>query len=188
MTCLQHTFLSLILVTLTGCGTAQLAVSLSPEMQRLREGEREFEQGDYQNAENIFQEITTSDGNTQTRNTALYNLACARIMTATDSEDFLSAIHLLDDWQHTSPSFIYVENPNMVVAALKARAGVILEDRTAIEEQRDTAYSQVKKNKKIIAGHKKQIAELNSRLETLQHQIQELEAIDSQLQEKKNPL
>lgn len=188
MNCLQHAFLSLILFTLTGCSTSQLAVSFSPEMQRLREGEREFEKGNYQNAENIFQEIATSNENKQARNTALYNLTCARIMTAADSDDFLSAVHLLDNWQHSSPGYIYVENPNMVVAALKARAGMILEDKAAIEEERDSAYSQVKKNKKIIARYKRQIVDLNSRLETLQHQIQELEAIDSQLQEKKNPL
>jgi TolA-binding protein len=166
----------------------QLAVSFSPEMQRLREGEREFERGNYPAAETIFQEISTGTGNTQTRNTALYDLACARIMTAADSEELLSAIHLLDGWQPTPPGFLYIENPNMVVTALKVRTGAILEDKMAIEEERDKARSRMRKNKKTIAGHQRKIAELNSRLQKLQHQIDELEAIDSQLQEKKNPL
>jgi hypothetical protein len=189
MTYKYYIFISLLLsVTLSGCSTVQLAVSFSPEMQRLREGEREFEQGNYTNAESIFHEISISNGNSQTRNTALYDLACARIITAEDSEDFLSAIHNLDDWQHTPPSFFYAENPNLIVTALKARADVLLEDKIAIEEQRDSAHSQVVENRKIIAGHKRKIAELNSQLQTLQHQIEALEAIDYQIQEKKNPL
>lgn len=189
MTSMRYIFFSLILsVTLTSCSSVQLAVSFSPEMQRLREGEREFEQGKYTAAESIFKEISTSAGSTQTKNTALYDLACARIMTAADSEELLSAIHLLDGWQHTPPGFFYVENPNMVITALKSKASVIEEDKIAIEEERDTARSRIAENKKAIAKQKRKIAKLNSQLQTLQHQIEELESIDYQLQEKKNPL
>lgn len=186
---MRYIIISLLLsVTLTGCSPVHLAVSFSPEMQRLREGEREFERGNYPAAESIFQEISTSAVSTQTKNTALYDLVCTRIMTAADSDDLLSAILLLDGWQHTPPGFLYTENPNMVITALKARMDVIRQDRIAIEKERDTARSRIKKNKKEIARHKRKIEELTNQLQTLQHQIKELEAIDYQLQEKKNPL
>lgn len=182
MTIIRSILFSLItLLCLSGCGAVQLVISFAPEVQRLHEGEREFEQGNYEQAEAIFQEVYTSDVSAQTKNTALYNLACTRIITASDSAQFLAAISLLDKWEKTYPSIIYVENPNLIIAALKERTSVIKEDR-------DLALQQVQKNKSTITKQKEIIAELNEQLQTLQHQIHELEAIDHQLQEKKKPL
>lgn len=189
MTLIRIVLVSILLfASLSGCSTIQLAVSFSPDVQKLRDGEREFKLGNFEKAEEIFLNIYQSDTTPQTKNTALYNLACTRIIAATDSEEFLAAVHLLDNWQKTYPTVIFVEDPNLIIAALQARSQVIMTDKIAVEEERDTVLSQAHDDKGIINRQKRQIVLLNSQLQTLQHQIQELETIDQQLQEKKKPL
>lgn len=181
---------------LASCTAVQLVVSFDPELQQLRDGEREFILGNYEEAEDIFREIYDSNVSKQTKNTALYNLACTRIITSNNSKDFIKAVQLLDDWKKTYPSVIYVENPDLVISALKERASSIAEhENQAIRKEiriKEILNKEFKnkelKSREIIDRQSKTITELENSLSTLQHQIAELEAIDQHLQEKKKPL
>jgi K+/H+ antiporter YhaU regulatory subunit KhtT len=170
-----------IVFSITGCSAVQLVVSFAPEMQRLRDGEREFELGNFHEAEKIFAEIFDSKVSLQTRNTALYNLACTRIITAENSADFIAAVDLFEAWEKTHPSVIYVENPNLVITALQTRSSLLmintdetLQQQTEINEVITTKDAEIKKLKAVV--------------DKLQHQITELQAIDQQLMEKRKPL
>lgn len=185
-----------LLFLLTGCNAVQLVVSFDPELQQLREGEKAFDLGNYEEANDIFTEIYDSNVSKQTKNTALYNLACTRIITSKNEEDFINAVKLLDAWQKTYPSVIYVENPDLVISALKMRASAIIKEHAQSLKQKiqvqEVLNRELKnkelKNMEIISRQSKTITELEQSLSTLQHQIAELEAIDQHLQEKKKPL
>lgn len=187
----QFSLLIILLFTLTGCSAVQLVVSFAPEVEELRQGEREFELGNFEDADAIFARIYESHDNPQTKNTALYNLTCTRIMTAKNNEDYLAAVTLLDDWQQTYPSVIYVENPNMVISALKEHSSLFAKDLHEARKQKKKITALIKRGKKdkaVIESQIKTIEDLKDALNTLQQQITELEAIDQQLQEKKKPL
>jgi hypothetical protein len=166
---------------ISGCSAVQLVVSFAPEMQRLRDGEREFEMGNYHEAEEIFAEIFDSKVSPQTRNTALYNLACTRIITAENSTDFIAAVTLLDEWEKTHPSVIYVENPNLIITALQDRSSLLVINT-------DDVLQQQSENDAVLAKKDTEIKNLKAVVDKLQHQITELQAIDQQLMEKRKPL
>ncbi|WP_136808355.1 hypothetical protein [Desulfosediminicola flagellatus] len=197
MQVLHYLILSIaLLISLSGCNAVQLVVSFDPELQQLRDGEREFILGNYEEAEEIFSEIYDSNVSNQTKNTALYNLACTRIITSNTTDDFINAVELLEGWEKTYPSVIYVENPDLVISALKKRASFITQAQ-AKELKKDIMTKEILKKElkdkelesiEIITRQSQTITELEKSLFTLQHQIAELEAIDQQLQEKKKPL
>ncbi len=168
----------LLLLPLAGCSVVQVVMPFGPHAQQLRDGEQEFEQGRYQKAETIFAQVLASNANSQTRNTALYDLACTRMITASTAGEFYAAVSLLDDWQKSSPSGIYVENPNLIITALKKRARLT-------EDEKNQAIIKDRENQEIIAKQKEKIQEMKHLLRTLQNQMTELESIDQQLQEKK---
>lgn len=173
----KNCFLLLLLLMFScipGCSFVPIVVSYAPEVQELREGEREVGLGNYKKAEQIFTNIYESDTDQETKNTALYNLTCTRMLTAENINEFISAVELLDDWKEASRGVFFVENPNLIVEALKEQVKVLQREQARIEQK--TLEADL-----IIVNQKKE-------LETLQHQISELEAIDQQLQEKKKPL
>ena len=169
------------LVALPGCSVVQVVTPFSHDAQLLHSGEQNFDQGQYRKAEEIFSKILATTADSQIRNTALYDLACTRMITAETASDFFSAVNLLDDWQKSYPSGIYVENPNLIITALKKRARVT-------EHEKHRALLKDRENQEVIAKQRDKIQEMKHLLQTLQHQMTELEAIDQQLQEKKKPL
>ncbi len=161
-------------VLLFSCSVVPVVISSDPDMQKLKLGETLFEQEHYKEAEKTFIAVLEAHIPINTANTAVYNLACTRIMQAKTLEDLSNALILLDTWRQTSQPIISVENPQMVITAQKKIAQIIEAD--VIARQLED-----KKNKQIILQQSKMI-------ETLQHQISALEAIDQELQEKKKPL
>lgn len=170
----KNCFLLLILAIIPGCSFVPIVVSYAPEVQELREGEREIGLGNYKKAEQIFTTIYESDADQETKNTALYNLTCTRMLTAENINDFIGAVELLDDWKEANRGVFFVENPNLIVDALKEQVKVLQREQAMLGQK--SVEAEV-----TIVNQRKE-------LETLQHQISELEAIDQQLQEKKKPL
>ncbi len=174
-------FACILAFGISSCSAIQLVVSFDPEMQRLRDGEREFAIGNYNEAEQIFAEVFDSEVSPQARNTALYNLACTKIITSENSTEFIAAVSLLDEWKKTYQSLIYVENPSLMITALQERSTLLVlnNDKEAQQQSENNAVLEKKdvENKKLKAIVNK-----------LQHQITELQAIDQQLMEKKKPL
>ena len=197
--------LLILLLTAPGCSFVQIVVNSGPESQLLREGEKALKAGNYTKAENLFQEVYLSDAERSTRNTALYNLACTRMLLAENINDVTSAIALLDGWKQTYPSGIYTENPDYVISALQHSRELILEeaDQAARFEEKvkksDLAKSKISNSyrgqQKLVEDLTAQLQSLETtameyrkQIETLQNQKQELEEIDQQMEEKKKPL
>lgn len=175
---MKYTFLRPLILALplllNACSLVPVVVSYDPEVEKLREGEHQYELGHYDKADTIFTEVFVSNSKMHTANTALYNLICSRIMMASTPEEISEAVKFAQGWKNLNTKAIYVENPNLALQAFKQIGELLI-----VEKQR--AATRQKKNQQTIKHQQKIII-------TLQKQIDKLEAIDQELQEKKKPL
>lgn len=143
-------------------------------MQKLKQGEALFEEAHYDEAEKIFIAVLEAHIPITTANTAVYNLTCTRIMQSQTLEELSHALILLNNWRQTPQAIISVENPQMAITAQKKIAEILKAD--------------IKNRELEVIKTRQIISQQNQIIETLQHQISALEAIDQELQEKKKPL
>lgn len=170
----RNLLITLLLLPLSGCASVPLVHHLNPGTDQIKLGEKAFANENYEEADKIFSEIYSGDGSKDTKNSALYYLASTRIITAKDTNEFIAAVNLLEDWQASYAKIMYTEHPDILKKALVVGSKNITEQQHSLDD--------------VVSSQKKQIAELKQHVETLQHQITELEAIDQQLQEKRQPL
>ncbi len=173
--------LALIFQICTGCSVVKIVDILGSDAQILRKGEKQFALGNYQQAAVLFKKAQAGKVGSQSKNAALYSLACTKIALARNDREFMEAVKLLDKWQKSFAGGLYIENPSLMITALEKRLNII-------QKKKDANHNQALKNRKVINSQKEKISEMKNILQTLQHQITELEAIDQQLQEKKKPL
>lgn len=186
---------ALVALLLSSCSVVQIVINSSMEAQMLRDGEIAFTLGNYKKAENLFEKVYSSETDQQTKNTALYNLVCTRMIQGKNARDVTEAISLLEAWNKSYSIGIYAENPDFIITALQKSRSLILQeiDQTARVEEKMLKSKQAQT--KIVEDLTAQLdalditaKEYQKQIETLQHQIKELEEIDQQTQEKKKPL
>ncbi|WP_163336790.1 hypothetical protein [Desulfopila sp. IMCC35008] len=186
----------------SGCSYVQIVVSASDEAQLLRDGEKAFLLGNYQKAEELFQQVYNSETDGQAKNTALYNLACTRMAIAQTTDDYNNSVELLKEWKQPYHSGFYIENPTLVVTALKISNQTLRTESEKLQKDLQKKSEDLKKKRKeikqlhtkteslrtLLQSYQEDNITAQEMIDTLQHQITELEAIDQQLQEKKKPL
>ncbi len=184
----------------------------STEMQVLKSGYEAFQQGDLKTAEEIFGLMHQQTGNRKISRDSLYGLVCARLILAEDPDDFTEAIRLWDAWSQLLPPNLSGEDPRLLgpllheIAASGTAETPVSETDTPDEappvttetEPKESGKKQPDKSafyKKLIKAREKEIQRLNYRLEkmkkenrTLKHQIEALEAIHLNIQEKKKEI
>lgn len=115
------------------------------------------------------------------RSQALYGLSCTQLVLATSDEQLAQAMANLELWieeHEKKPGDI---NPRLLVVAFKAQG-----ERLHVKSQELTRL--VKRKNGIIASQRKKITEMADTVDNLQKQLEELEAIDETLQEKRKAL
>lgn len=115
------------------------------------------------------------------QNQALYGLACTQLVLAYSDSQMTEAINNLEKWDDEKGDMPLTENHHLLVTAIKVQGQRILKIR-----QEQTHLAKQKNN--VIANQRKKITQMASTVENLQKQLEELEAIDETLQEKKKPL
>ncbi len=115
------------------------------------------------------------------RNHALYGLACTQLVLAHSDNQMTEAIDNLAKWDDEKGDIALTENRHLLVTALKVQGQRILKIR---QEQSHLA----KQKNNIIANQRNKITQMVNTVDNLQKQLEELEAIDETLQEKKRPL
>lgn len=163
-----------LLLMLSGCGSIPLVHHLTPDSHQVRLGEKAFEEGNYLEANTIFSEVYEGNTTKEAKNTALFYLACTRIVTAKNVTEFHSGVAMLEDWKTSYPRLMYGEDPDILKKALEVGTQAIAGQQQSLQQ--------------AVTSQKKQIEKLQQNMKTLQQQIAELEAIDQQIQEKRNPL
>lgn len=115
------------------------------------------------------------------RQLALYGLSCTQLAQATGDEQLVQAIANLEHWveeHEKNPGDI---NPRLLVVAFKAQG-----ERLHVKGQELSRL--VKRKNGIIASQRKKITEMADTVDNLQKQLEELEAIDETLQERRKAL
>jgi hypothetical protein len=186
------------------------------EIHKLESGYEAFRQGDLKTAEEIFGRLHQQTGNQEISRDSLYGLTCARLILAEDPDDFTEAIRLWDAWSQLLPPNLSGEDPRMLGPLLHemAESGTaearVPENEPTDEppdeppppanesEPRQNVKKQPDKSafyKKLIKAREKEIQRLDYRLEkmkkenrTLKHQIEALETIHLNIQEKKKEI
>lgn len=185
-------FLATIFMLLcTSCAELQpqkLPVPTASTQHTNARAERLFIQGDFENALLEYEQIYETALSWEDKNHALYGLACTQMMLARNSEQLIEAIDNLQMWDTNKGTRPFTENRHLLVLALKQQGSLIEDKNTALKEHE-------RQQKTIIANQELKITQLTSANDTLQieieklrKQIEEIEAIDENVQSKRKPL
>jgi outer membrane protein assembly factor BamD (BamD/ComL family) len=177
--------LSFVLILLSGSAcTLQYQAGVPDDklpVQLQTEAELHFLEGDFDKALREFQRLHETAITAEERNQALFGLACTQIMAARTDEQFSEAIANLQKWDAEKGTSPFVENRRLLIFALKHHDD-LLETRN-----RERIQLEITKNR-LIADQRREISQLTEALKKLQKQLEELEAIDENFQEKRKTL
>ena len=173
----------LILYLLLGSSCADLSQTSppAPQPQLASDAELLFLKGEYQHALSEFQREYDTALAAEDRNQALYGLACTQILIARTERELAEGIGNLQKWDEEKGDGPVQENRSLLVLAVKQQGELLIKRNR--EQQR-----QGNRKDRLIAHQKEQIAQLTVTIEMLQKQLDELEAIDENFQEKRKTL
>lgn len=115
------------------------------------------------------------------RRLALYGLYCTQLAQASSDEQLAQAMANLERWIEEHEKNPGDFNPRLLVVAFKAQG-----ERLHAKGQELNRL--VKRKNGVIASQRKKITEMADTVGNLQKQLEELEAIDETLQEKRKAL
>jgi hypothetical protein len=200
-------WLVIALVATTGCGSLPKAMTAEAQLQfpgpdsgspSWAQGLLALERGDYQEAANIFGALSKQATPGELRRKALYALACTRLMTAQNRDEFNAAWNLLELWSQTAPVELNDEDPRMLTPVLSrftpttwpaaAPLQSALPPSSAPNKAGLMAPVKVVKDKeceKQLRETDQEVQRLKKQIKTLRHQLEALETIHRKIQEKK---
>lgn len=144
-------------------------------------GEEFFLSEKYDNALDEYSSMYETALTPEDRSLALFGLACTQLTLAQSDKEVTEAITTFEKWQAENGASRPSVNSRMFVIALKTLAG-----RTHKINEENAQL--LKKKNTIIANQKKKISRLGNTVDNIQKQLDQIEAIDATLQEKKKPL
>ena len=140
-----------------------------------------FLNGDFTNALLQYEHDYETALAPEDRTSALYGLVCAQLILARSNSQMAEAISNLEKWDVEKGEAPLTENRRLFVVAMKVQV-----ERMQKKNQ-EQAHLAKQKNS-VIANQKKKITQMAATVDNLQKQLEELEAIDETLQEKRKPL
>lgn len=140
-----------------------------------------FLNGDFANALLEYQHDYETALAPEDRTSALYGLVCAQLILARSNSQMAEAIGNLEKWDSEKGEAPFTENRHLFVVAMK-----VLVERMQKKNQEQANLARQKNS--VIANQKKKITQMATTVDNLQKQLEELEAIDETLQEKRKPL
>lgn len=158
--------ISLIGSGIWGCALLnKLPVHLhESEFRYYDDGMKAFQGGDYSKALKLFEILSQDAKNESLRRRTLYALACIRLIQAKDPDEFNKAMISWDLWSRLAPMEKDDEDPRMLALLLKRIASLKADNNKVCE--------------KLLQAKEKEI-------KALRHQIEALETIHREIQEKK---
>ena len=172
--CFRITVLVFLGLTLAGC---RFAISpFGTDAARLDQGEQAFIRGDYPAAREAFTVMLETATRPDTRAAALYGIACTDMITAEDSQAFLTA---MDSFLQASTGENRCRNmnPRLLIRAVGHGTALMAEEK---KEAMGSIAALSEREKK----YKKERRKMQHLIKTLQDQISALENIDQERQEK----
>ncbi len=191
-------FVTLELIGTTGCvlptnmpEIIKKSVQLDADAITLDRGYDAFKNKEYKKALEIFGILSQLAEEKKIRRKALYGLACTRLILAENINDLNESIILWDAWSQLAPDEIEGEDPRMLRPLLDRKAFPGSKNRT----KKRLVINKNKVSLKALQVKEKEINDLQEKLKTmeneiqiLKHQMNSLEAIDQEIQQKKQEI
>jgi hypothetical protein len=105
-------------VIASGCSVLNKMKQPHSAKQMLEAGENTFMKGNYQLAESLFRQALNESKTPWDKNRAIYNLACAKLITAENDSQSVEAMAILMQWKPPKNIPMYYENPQLMIQAL----------------------------------------------------------------------
>lgn len=163
-----------------------------------KEGIAAFQKKNYNRAAALFQSLSQHTRDEALRRSALYALACMRLETADSNETAKSALTLWTQWSASSPRPLRHEDPRLLTPFLTRIASTGMCDWN-FENSKTAAASEAQSYDKLLRAKDRDLQQVRAKLEAkeretlmlknqifnLRHQIDSLEMIHREIQEKK---
>ncbi len=177
----------------------QPVVRFEGEYKAWDEGLRAFEEGDYSRAGNIFETLSRTAQTPEIRRRALFGAAVAKLTLAKTPEEYKEAAAAWDVWNSQARSGLEGEDPRLITpfvlrlasTAFPAGAGPAVEPPPNKAPPKDSANNPIN-YRNMLQSKEKEVESLRSKLDArnrevqrLHHQLESLEEIHRQYQEKK---
>ncbi len=187
----RHVILPYIMSSLffcTSCSMMQMPAFTFPENDTQAFAEQLFINGDFERAILEFEQTFETALNPEDKNQALYGLACTQMMLAHNDDQLIEAISNLQKWDANKGTAPFIENRHLLVLSLKQQGELIAANNKAKMARETEKISLIDDQKKTITQMTSTIEKLHNENKALQNQIEALEAIDENVQEKRKTL
>jgi hypothetical protein len=171
------------------------------------DGMRAYDRRDYTMARRAFEALSKSAATEDMRLTALYALAATRLTMAQDPADYKAGMDILELWSQVSPKGMYDEDPRMLLPLLQrtvppasspqpTQTGQSANGTTKgpkggefrknpSKDVVKTVKAKDKEYESILRDREKEIKGLKHQVWMLRQQMEALETIHREIQEKK---
>jgi len=180
--------LLLLLLGSCSCTVLQLPVFSLPASHTQAYAEQLFINGDFHNALLEYEHIYDTALSPEEKNQALYGLACTQMMLAQNDGQVIEAIGNLQKWDANKGSGAFVENRHLLILALQQQSGLMEQRKEALTERENQKNALIANQQLKISQLTTNAEKMQARIDQLQNQITELEAIDKNVQENRKPL
>ena len=198
--------LAAVLIGLMGCASTQevetakeyVAVAENPELDQLQDGLDAFARGDFSTALFIFEYLSRRTEDKVILRRALYGAATSRLALAKDESSLRQALAAWSQWERLATKELGFEDPLMLSPFLKQVESreIYTDPAYAISEAKsynaEACQSALNKKQKDLQKLKVRLDSaqkdneyLRNRIYKLRNQIDSLEAIHLEIQEKK---
>ena len=138
------------------------------------EAAQAFDSGQYRKAAALFEILAAKDASPAETDRALYSLACARLMLAVNPDEYKKAMQALETWEKKAGPT--AEDPRMLLRALR----FFKPPYHAREAQKEPKPAKIQD-----PDCAKKLADKEKEVKLLQKQLNALETIHREIQEKK---
>lgn len=176
------------LLLFTSCSMMQIPAFTKPEDNTQAFAEQLFINGDFKRAIIQFEQAYETAPYPEDKNQALYGLACTQMMLARTDDQLIEAIGNLQKWNANKGTAPFIENRLLLVLSLKQQGELLAENNRAKMTRETENNSLIDDQKRTIAQMISTIEKLQNENRALQNQIEALEAIDENVQEKRKTL
>ena len=149
--------------------------------------EQLFMLGDYSRARAEYEQLLATARSRQDKNQALYGLACTQMMLADTIGQLVEAIDSLQSWDINKGTAPFTENRHLLILALKQQGKLLQENNLTLIKLKNQQKSVIAKQQAKITQMAADNETLQNEVKKLHKQIEEIEAIDENVQNKRNP-
>ena len=147
-----------------------------------------FIKGDFENALLEYEQTYETALSQQDKIHALYGLACTQLILARNADQFVEAIDNLQKWDAGKGTAPFTENRHLLILALQKQSALIKEKTKSLIARENLQNSVIADQQLKISQMTTTNDQLQIEIKKLQKQIEEIEAIDENVQNKRKPL